>query len=121
LPKLITQAIQHSVCSDYNDILFWEYITDAFRNRAHNVNMGVHIQIPKYCTILMIWAVNNMHSNLNDKQWWHTQEFFCLFGGGVHQLQFSSVQRAERIGSGGGSPLVRGPTIFANEWNLYSN
>jgi hypothetical protein len=44
---------------------------------------------------------------------WHTQEFFS--GGEVQQIQL----RTERMGSGGGSPLVSGSAQFANEWNLY--
>jgi hypothetical protein len=47
-------------------------------------------------------------------------ESFILFfwgGGGLDKL--SRGQRAERTGSGGGSPLVRGSAIFANELNPF--
>jgi hypothetical protein len=49
-------------------------------------------------------------------QQWRTQEFFR--GAGVQQ--FSWGQREERMGSLGGSPLVRGFAQFANEWKPYS-
>jgi hypothetical protein len=34
--------------------------------------------------------------------------------------KFGWGQRAERAGSGGSSPLVRGSALFANEWTPYS-
>jgi hypothetical protein len=46
---------------------------------------------------------------------WRIQNFFS--GGGFNK--FSWGQRVR--GSGGGSPLVRGSTQFANEWNPYSD
>jgi hypothetical protein len=47
---------------------------------------------------------------------WRTQEFFR--GGGGQQIQLRTEGRQNK--SGGGSPLVRGSTQFAYEWNPYS-
>jgi hypothetical protein len=49
-------------------------------------------------------------------RWGYARNFFR----GVFN-KFSWGQRAERMGIWGGSPLVRGSTQFANEWNPYSD
>jgi hypothetical protein len=48
------------------------------------------------------------------------QEFFSVGGGGGFN-KFSWGQWETEQGSGGVSPLVRGSTQFANEWNPYSD
>jgi hypothetical protein len=46
------------------------------------------------------------------------QEFFTVGGGSTNSVE----DRGQRErGSGGGSPLVRGSTQFASEWNPYSD
>jgi hypothetical protein len=57
---------------------------------------------------------------------WRTQEFFQgrrVRPGILSRCSTNSVEdRGQRErGSGGGSPLVRGSTQFANEWNPYSD
>jgi hypothetical protein len=55
----------------------------------------------------------------DERMQWRTQEIFSGGGGVVQRIQLRTGQR-ER-GSGGGSPLVRGSTQFANKWNPYSD
>jgi hypothetical protein len=52
-------------------------------------------------------------TGLKSPNQWRTQEFFFSIGGGSTNSVEDRGQR-ER-GSGGGSPLVRGSTQFANE------
>jgi hypothetical protein len=43
---------------------------------------------------------------------------FFSWGGSTNSVEY---RRQREWGSGGGSPLVRGSTDFATEWNPYSD
>jgi hypothetical protein len=59
--------------------------------------------------LLTIWRLYYLHQ-------WRTQEF--IWGGSTNSVEDRWQTEWE---SGGGSPLVRGSTQFANEWNLDSD